>query len=245
MATEHYDIFEALARPFEGADVKTRSGGGGRQLKYITARVAMNRLDTVVGPENWRNTFRRESFAEGMECVVCRIEIKVGGEWIGKEDAGGFKVMTEKDRTGQQVEDEENTVKTAYSDAFKRAAILWGVGRHLYNDGIAKFDPPPRGKEDVHREYNAWLEKLVAEVNDNWLEKNMKAGGEIPNGLQDLTDCCGLNHHMSQWSGKEDLPGHWDRNRITFDAEARAHCRRLWTEAKKALTELAKEPAHA
>ncbi len=144
MPTVYPDFFAALAQPFYQDEIKTRSGGGGRQLAYITARQAMNRLDTVCGPENWRNRYRLESLPAGLTAVVCTIEIKVEGEWVGKEDAGGFKAMTEKNRDGQQVEDEENTVKTGYSDAFKRAAVLWGIGRELYRDGVAWFDVTPQ-----------------------------------------------------------------------------------------------------
>jgi hypothetical protein len=138
--TKYPELFAALAAPFEPHEIKTRSGGGGRQLQYITARVAMNRFDTVVGPENWRNRYRLESLAGGNEAVVCTIELKIDGEWIAKEDAGGFKEMTEKNRQGETVEDEENTVKTGYSDSFKRCAILWGVARYLYRDGVPNFD---------------------------------------------------------------------------------------------------------
>ena len=137
-------LFAALAAPFHESEVRTRQGGGGRQLSYITARVAANRLDEVVGPENWRCRHRLEHLAGGIDLVICTIEINVDDEWVAKEDAGGFKEMQEKSRNGQMVEDDENTVKTAFSDAFKRCASVWGVGRYLYGDG-----PPIYGNEHV------------------------------------------------------------------------------------------------
>ena len=30
--------------------------------------------------------------------------------------------------------------KSGYSDAFKRAAVKFGVGRYLYRDGVPSFD---------------------------------------------------------------------------------------------------------
>jgi len=55
--TQHPDLFAALAAPFEPHELKMRSQQG-RQLQYITARTAMNRLDNVLGPENWWDEVR-------------------------------------------------------------------------------------------------------------------------------------------------------------------------------------------
>jgi len=55
--TQFPDLFAALAAPFEPQEVRVRSQGG-RQLSYITARTAMNRLDDVLGPENWWDDVR-------------------------------------------------------------------------------------------------------------------------------------------------------------------------------------------
>jgi hypothetical protein len=48
--------------------------------------------------------------------------------------------MTER-RNGQVIKDEENTDKTGASDAFKRAAAKFGVGRYLYRDGVPSYQP--------------------------------------------------------------------------------------------------------
>lgn len=133
MATQYPEIFAALAAPFDPADVKSRDQGG-RQLSYITARTAMNRLDNVLGPENWE-----DEYYSVCDVLFCRITITLpDGRKVSKSDAGGFKTMTTKER-GQTVEDEENTDKTGPSDAFKRAAVLLGVGRYLYRDGVPDF----------------------------------------------------------------------------------------------------------
>lgn len=121
-----------LYAPFD--EVKTREQAG-RTLSYITARQVMNRLDDVVGPANWADTYR-----ETDKGVVCALAIRVGDEWLSKSDAGGYSGMVARDKaTGQMGTDEENDVKTAYSDAFKRAAVKWGVGRYLYPDGVPEF----------------------------------------------------------------------------------------------------------
>lgn len=151
--TSHPDIFSALAAPFAAREVKQRPGGRGTMLSYTTARVVMNRFDSVLGPENWRDTY-----TETKDGIRCRIEIRLPGttEWLWKEDGGGFADMPE----------EDNVEKSGYSDAFKRAAVKWGPGRYLYQDGTADFgdgshqpaesrpaprqSPPPSGNGNGH-----------------------------------------------------------------------------------------------
>jgi hypothetical protein len=50
--------------------------------------------------------------------VICTLSIKVGDAWISKEDGG----------ENSDIE----PVKGGLSDAFKRAAVSWGIGRYLY-----------------------------------------------------------------------------------------------------------------
>ena len=84
-------------------------------LAYIDARDVMDRLDEVVGASNWQNTM--EIMPNGS--MKCKLSIKFGDEWVSKEDGAGTR----------QIE----TEKSAYSDALKRSAVLWGIGRYLYN----------------------------------------------------------------------------------------------------------------
>lgn len=84
-------------------------------LAYIDARDVMNRLDKVVSPANWQD--RYEETAKGR--IVCTISICIDGHWINKSDGAG-----DTDYEGE---------KGAISDAFKRAAVKWGIGRYLYD----------------------------------------------------------------------------------------------------------------
>lgn len=90
-------------------------------LAYVTARYVQDRLDQVLGPQNWQNAY------EGMlstGAVRCGIGVLISGEngsaWHWKFDVG----------VPSNIEPE----KGAHSDAFKRAAVLWGVGRDLYDE---------------------------------------------------------------------------------------------------------------
>lgn len=115
------DICKRLAEPFDPAIVSWRVGptnqdkSKGMALAYIDARDVMRRLDEVCGPENWQNDY---PWSDGKR-VVCRIGIRIGEEWIWKTDGAG-----DTDTEGE---------KGALSDAFKRSAVHWGIGRYLYD----------------------------------------------------------------------------------------------------------------
>jgi hypothetical protein len=133
--TQYPDLFAALAAPFENHEVKLRSASNGRQLHYITARTAMNRLDSVLGPELWWDDYQPSG-----DSVICRLTIRLpDGTTVTKADAGGYAGMETRNRNGEYVRDEENDGKSAFSDAFKRAAAKFGVGRYLYRDGVPNF----------------------------------------------------------------------------------------------------------
>src|ERR1700727_692736 len=82
--TQHPDLFPALPAPFDPAEVKLRSQAG-RQLHYVPARTIMNRLDDVLGPENWW-----DDFVPLEHSVICRMTIRLpDGTILTKCDAGG------------------------------------------------------------------------------------------------------------------------------------------------------------
>ena len=111
------NIFDELAKPFPESSIHWRVGSTtkdkdkGIGLAYINARDVMQRLDDVVGPENWQ--------AEYPFPGCCRIGIFTGSDWVWKSNGAG-----ESDFEGE---------KGQYSDSFKRAAVLWGIGRYLYD----------------------------------------------------------------------------------------------------------------
>lgn len=84
-------------------------------LDYITARVAMERLDDVVGPACWQDQY--EDRADGSVRGGIGILTADAG-WVWKWDVG--------------VESDMEADKGSYSDAFKRAAVKWGIARELY-----------------------------------------------------------------------------------------------------------------
>lgn len=126
-----------LAAPFPLADVHFRPGATNREktqalaLAYLDARAIMDRLDEVVGPENWKDEYTSWE-GKGM---LCRLSLRIDGEWVGKEDAA-------------EATDIE-PVKGAVSDALKRAAVKWGIGRYLYNLDNAWVKCEERGRSVI------------------------------------------------------------------------------------------------
>jgi hypothetical protein len=115
-------ILDALSEPFDPKEVSFRAGAtsGNRALAlaYIDARNVMDRLDAVVGGENWWDSY--EVLADG--CVECALTLDLMGARVRKVDVGG--------PSDQQ--DPGDRMKAAYSDSLKRAAVKFGVGRYLY-----------------------------------------------------------------------------------------------------------------
>lgn len=127
------DLFAALAAPFPPERVSWRIGSTtadrkrGMALAYIDARDVMQRLDTVCSPAGWQCRYPHAGSK-----TVCEIGIKVGEEWIWKADGAG----------DSDVEAE----KGALSDAFKRAAVRFGIARYLYDVPSPWVDVEAHGK---------------------------------------------------------------------------------------------------
>lgn len=109
-----------LSEPFDPALVSWRVGSTsadkkrGLALAYIDARDVMARLDEVVGSANWQDRYEFPG-----KRTICYLSLRIDGEWVTKADGAG----------DSDVEAE----KGAISDALKRAAVKWGIGRYLYD----------------------------------------------------------------------------------------------------------------
>jgi hypothetical protein len=132
------DILAALAAPFPPETISWRVGSTtkdkarGLALAYIDARDVQDRLNQVCGIY-WQC---RHSDVGGGK-LACDIGIKVwhetpsSGEWIWRGDgAGETEVKTEGPTREQQI---DMAQKGAFSDAFKRAGVRWGIARYLYD----------------------------------------------------------------------------------------------------------------
>lgn len=118
------EIHELLAAPFDPREVKWKPQMVKQNrclaIAYIDARLVMDRLDDELGSFNWKTSY--EVLADGS--VICTLSIRLPGtqEWVSKQDVGS---LSEQPDAGDRL-------KAAFSDALKRAAVQFGIGRYLY-----------------------------------------------------------------------------------------------------------------
>ena len=114
LAKEQTTMLKDLAAPFPANQISWRPGKvtndkkKGMALAYIDARDVMDRLDEVCGA-SWHDEYKEVGGR-----LVCSITIN----GITRSDGAGDTAI-EGDKGG-------------LSDAFKRAAVKWGIGRYLY-----------------------------------------------------------------------------------------------------------------
>ncbi len=115
-------IQEHLAKPFDAGEVKFKpgavSGNRAMAMAYITSRAVQDRLDEVVGVECWQDEY--SPLPDGS--MLCKLSVRILDEWVTKMDVG----------SPSEQPDEGDRVKAAVSDALKRAAVKFGIGRYLY-----------------------------------------------------------------------------------------------------------------
>lgn len=136
------EVMEALQAPFPAGEIKLKiqaktknDPGKAIIVAYIDARNVMERLDEVAvkyGVE-WVDVYREVTLGgkDGIECTLvldgtARVD-------VGDPESDGM----------------DNSLKSAYSDAFKRAAVKFGIGRFLYS-----------------------LPKMYAKVDGNFIDKD-------------------------------------------------------------------------
>jgi hypothetical protein len=134
---EDRDLAARLAAPFDPSEVKfkaqTVSGNRALAVPFVDARVVQDRLDDAVGTRNWQDSY--ECLPDG--AVVCTLRVRFGEEWITKADVGAQSEQP----------DEGDRRKAAFSDALKRAAVKFGVGRYLYRQRPQWVDYDPQKRQ--------------------------------------------------------------------------------------------------
>lgn len=110
--------------------VQSANQWGASCVAYIDARQVQDLLDDVCGAENWQCKY--EEYKGNLFCsigIFTNIKTDVKdikfSNWVWKSDCG--------------VESNVEKQKGEASDAFKRAAVMWGVGRFLYSKKIVKL----------------------------------------------------------------------------------------------------------
>lgn len=189
-----------LAAPFRpeaihwrAQNVTERNGGSALALAYIDARDVMDRLDEVCSPAGWKDSYTET--VKGR--VICELSILVPDlGWISKSDGAG----------DTDVEGE----KGAISDALKRAAVKWGIGRYLYDLGNV-WAPCELGEKNGRKTWRSWkpeaqdvfakalakVSKPTGPINDttrDWLQMQIDAAGSTPQALLQHFTPASLKH---------------------------------------------------
>jgi len=116
------EILETLSRVFDPREVEVKVQAVNRDrtraqvVAYVDARTVLDRLDEAVGPTGWSDKYEvlfNGTDGDGRRLVEVKCTLTVLG--VSKEDVG-----------------EGDSLKAAFSDALKRAAVKFGVGRYLY-----------------------------------------------------------------------------------------------------------------
>lgn len=134
-------ITEALSTPFEPREVKFKpqmvKNNRALAIAYVDVRLIEDRLDEVLGAENWQDDY--EILPDGS--VTCRLRLNLGGQWITKMDVG----------SPSEQPDVGDRLKAAFSDALKRAAVKFGIGRYLYRLPTQWVEYDPAKKQITQR----------------------------------------------------------------------------------------------
>jgi hypothetical protein len=114
------EMAAALLEPLPEKDIYWRVGSTtkdksrGLALAYMDARGVMRRLDEVFGVHGWQDAY--EETPSGR--IICSLVCLFDGPVTKSDGAGATDIEGE---------------KGAISDAFKRAAVKFGIGRYLYD----------------------------------------------------------------------------------------------------------------
>lgn len=174
MTKDALTIKRELAKPFAPEDLEWRlqhvikEKNCGLAVPYVTNRAIQDRLDDVVGPENWHNDFKPWHASGKKESQICGISIynaerkEWNTKWDGAEDT------------------DIEAVKGGLSDSMKRAAVQWGIGRVLYKMEVVWVSVESRGSSwTIKDSERVKLDKAYLDM-----LKRLKLTPAAPGGLQ-------------------------------------------------------------
>lgn len=160
-----------LGKPFNPSELKWRIGSKSKDktkanmLIYVDARTVQDRLDEVLGCENWmfetrsmksNATVKKEDNSKELvevNTIIGRLGIydEEKDRWIWKED-GAENTEVEASKGG-------------ISDAFKRAAVQFGIGRYLYDASEYDTWVPIKNDYTAYEDNKAVLNRIAVRLN--------------------------------------------------------------------------------
>lgn len=121
------DLYQKLSEPFP-QEMERRLNKGGANLVYIPISEVINRLNKVLGVENW--SFNVKTWQQVGTSIVAHVIVhaKINDTMVSRDGVGGQKIKMTKQGEPVDIGDE---VKGAVSDALKKAVQTLGVGLYL------------------------------------------------------------------------------------------------------------------
>jgi hypothetical protein len=129
---------ETLARPFEGAALKSRTGSGNKEFTYVSTDTVIRRLNEATN-NNWSFEIVHEAFLESIprfrdgnriEQKVHKVHGRLTIPEFGARDGFGVQVVD------WPIGVSMDLLKAAPGDALKRAAVSFGVAIDLYGKDL-------------------------------------------------------------------------------------------------------------
>ena len=171
-----------LLGPLDRKHVKTRAGGGNRQLSYIEGWHAIAEANRIFGFDGWTSeTLQMECVCmEGTISYIAKVRVTVAG--ISREGWGAGH-----GRGGSVGDKHESAVKEAETDARKRALMTFGnkFGLALYDkeqanveDGSTAKPAPVKSEPPAEYKREAVVAVDTAKKAMDWKEKIKTLGND-------------------------------------------------------------------
>lgn len=153
-------VYQDLSAPIPVDEIKLKvqtynqDKSKGMVVAYIDARVVADRLNSVLGAFGWGDKYEDLVMSDTNWKARCLLSIyDDDGREITRSDIG---------EASAKQKDDENVAKSAHSDAFKRAAVKFGIGRELYALPRIWVELEQKGKSYVIKDDKAARRKLFA-----------------------------------------------------------------------------------
>jgi hypothetical protein len=121
------NIYSQLTEPFP-QEMERSLNKGGANLAYIPVSEVINRMNKILGVENW--SFTVKNWQQLGNSIVAHVSVvtTISGNTVTRDGVGGQKIKMTKQGEPVDIGDE---VKGAVSDALKKAVQTMGVGLYL------------------------------------------------------------------------------------------------------------------
>jgi recombination DNA repair RAD52 pathway protein len=184
MGIQYQELSEPFPQEMERSITKS-----GVSLTYIPVSEVINRLNKILGVDQWSFTILRcERDAHDPEFIVAHVRITVNTEhgWVERDGFGGQKIKRTKAGAIVDLGDE---FKGAISDALKKAAQTLGVGLYLARSDEAM---------EIEQAMDTVPENQEAQVVwDNFINISKQFSAEQKNVLRS---------DWNEWSGGKPVP---------------------------------------